>query len=191
MRAFLILTTFVSAIVLSGCSTRQVQDQLSGSTAQRLVTHSVNKLISELPTSPLDELEGQRIWVDTHFIKNDPIVDYATARLKAEITKRHTITWAETREDAQRIVDVFFTSLGTDQDSFGLSLPVPTVTTESNDIGRIDLLAFNMYHGVSEMYFYVKNVAERKIVQSPTSKARIRTDKLALPIITIPLKTLD
>lgn len=177
--------------MLTACSTRQVVDKLSGSTAQRLVTLSINKLIKELPKSPLDQLQGHSIWLDAHFIKDDPIVDYATARLKAEINQRHQVSWAESVADADRVIKVFYTSLGTDQDSFGFSLPIPTVTTESNEIGRIDLLAYNMYHGISEMYFYVEDVATQKVVESERLKAQIRTDKLSLPIITIPVSTLD
>jgi len=86
---------------------------------------------------------------------------------------------------------VFFTSLATDQDSLGFSIPIPTVTTESNEIGRLDIIALNMYHGVSELYFYVRDNATKTVVKAERSKAHIRTDKLALPIITIPINTLD
>ena len=188
------LTTLVFiflSLSLTACSTRQVVDKLSGSTAQRLVTLSVDQLITELPGSPLSELQGATVWMNTHFIREDPILDYAGARMKAEIDKRHQVTWVDSEKGAEKVIDVFFTSLATDQDSLGLSLPVPTVTTDANEIGRIDIIALNMYHGVSELYFYVRDNATNSVVRAERSKAHIRTDKLSLPIITIPISTLD
>ncbi len=187
-------TTFVCMILLlslTACSTRQVVDKLNGSTAQRLVTLSVDQLIGELPESPLSELQNAKVWMNTHFIREDPIHTYASARMKAEIDKRHQVIWADSEKGAEKVIDVFFTSLATDQDSLGFSLPVPTVTTESNEIGRIDIVALNMYHGVSELYFYVRDNATKVVVKAERSKAHIRTDKLILPIISIPISTLD
>lgn len=190
MRKLLAITLLgIFLFTTAGCSTRQVVDQLNGSTAQRLVTHSVDRLIDELPAAPLDKLSQQRVLLKTHFIRNDPILDYATARLRSEISERHQVTWVQQETDADYVVDAFFTSLGTDQDSFGLSLPVPT-TSEGNELPRIDIIAMNMYHGISEMYFYLRDAKTSAVVKSKRHKAHIRTDKLALPIITIPISTL-
>ena len=191
MQKISIFIFMIISLSLTACSTRQVVDKLSGSTAQRLVTLSVDQLITELPENPLSELQDAKVWMNTHFIREDPIVTYASARMKTEIDKRHQVTWAESEKDAEKVVDVFFTSLATDQDSLGFSLPVPTVTTEGNEIGRIDIIALNMYHGVSELYFYVRDNATKTVVRAERSKAHIRTDSLALPIITIPVSTLD
>ncbi len=179
------------SLMATGCSTRQVVDQMSGSTAQRLVTLSIDKLISELPTQPLDQLQGSKVFLQSHFIKRDPLLDYATSRLRVEIEKRHRVTWAQQVEDADKIIDVFFTSLGTDQDSLGFSLPIPTVTNQGNEIARVDILAYNMYHGISELYFYIRDTGKNTLVASQRQKAQIRTDKLSLPVITIPVSTLD
>ncbi|OUR92011.1 hypothetical protein A9Q81_17165 [Gammaproteobacteria bacterium 42_54_T18] len=191
MKKITIFACMILSLSLSACSTRQVVDKLSGSTAQRLVTLSVDQLISELPESPLSELQDAKVWMNTHFIREDPIVTYASARMKTEIDKRHQVTWTDSEKDAEKVIDVFFTSLATDQDSLGISIPIPTVTTESNEIGRLDIIALNMYHGVSELYFYVRDNATKTVVKAERSKAHIRTDTLALPIITIPINTLD
>ena len=152
---------------------------------------SVDQLITDLPEAPLSELQDEKVWMNAHFIREDPILTYASARMKTEIDTRHQVTWVENESDADKVVDVFFTSLATDQDSLGLSLPVPTVTTEGNEIARIDIIALNMYHGVSELYFYVRDNADNSVVKAERSKAHIRTDKLSLPFITIPISTLD
>ena len=146
MKKITIFVCMMFSLSLTACSTRQVVDKLSGSTAQRLVTLSVDQLITELPENPLSELQDAKVWMNTHFIREDPIVNYASARMKTEIDKRHQVTWADSEKGAEKVIDVFFTSLATDQDSLGFSLPVPTVTTEGNEIGRIDIIALNMYH---------------------------------------------
>lgn len=191
MNKTLALGCILLCLSLSACSTRQVIDELHGSTAQRLVTLSVDELITELPEAPLSQLQNSKIWMNTHFIHQNPVLAYATARMKVEINKRHQVTWVESETEADKVIDVFFTSLATDQDSLGLSLPIPTVTNQGNEIARVDILALNMYHGVSELYFYIKDNATQSVVRTDRQKAHIRTDKLSLPIITIPVSTLD
>jgi hypothetical protein len=188
-RAALIL--LVALLVLGGCSTRQIVDRLEGATAQRLVTYSIDRMISELPEAPLNRLQGQRVWMNAHFIRNDPMLDYAVARLQAEINQRHAVTWAENAATAEQVIDVFFTSLGTDKDSFGISLPIPTTLTTDQGFGRIDVIAMDMFHGVSEVFFYIRDAQNQQVVKSERYKTQIRTDKLSLPIMTIPINTLD
>ncbi len=176
--------------LLTACSTRQTQDKFQGSTEQRLVTHSINQLMSGLPEKPLDALFGQKVFLQSHFIKRDALVNYATSRLKAEVNRRSHPKWVSTASEADYIMDVFFTSLGTDQDSFGLSIPLP-VQGDGTAPAKVAILSLEMFHGISEMYLYLTRVADNNVAILPVRKVEVRTDKLATPIITIPLNTMD
>jgi len=46
-----VLVVVLIALTLVGCSTRQLTSNLNGSTAQRLVTHSIDDLMGKLPQS--------------------------------------------------------------------------------------------------------------------------------------------
>lgn len=48
-----------------------------------------------------------------------------------------------------------------------------------------------MFHGITELYYYITDADERIIAKSDHIKKRIRNDSLSLPIITIPLSTVD
>ena len=45
-------------MLLSACSTREIQNSLTGSTAQRLVTHSIDDLMRLLPDGRLDTTDS-------------------------------------------------------------------------------------------------------------------------------------
>lgn len=184
-----ILWIATACLLMSACSTRQVVDGLQGSTEQRLVTHSVDELMTDLPVSPLDKVHAKKVYIETHFIQEHPVLDYASARIRSEISLRHQVTWVTSSEVADFKIDVFFTSLGTDQDSFGLSLPLP-VTGDELEVARVDLLSFNMYHGVSELYLYLTENKTQEITRMDNQKALIRTDKIVLPFMSIPVNTL-
>jgi hypothetical protein len=48
-----------------------------------------------------------------------------------------------------------------------------------------------MFHGISEMYYYLSDSGGNVLLRREKAKASVRTDKLALPIITIPINTMD
>lgn len=187
---FAVFIVVVVSMVLVGCSTRQVVDSLEGSTEQRLVTHSINRVISELPAQPLSKLEGKKLFMDSHFIKTHPFLDYASARFRAEIDHRHNVMWVTSKGDADYYLDVFFTSLGTNQDSFGLSIPLP-IQNEGGGVASIEVLSLQMFHGISELYFYLTDLNEHSVDYVGKRKAQVRTDTLATPIISFPISTLD
>ena len=177
-------------VILVGCSTRQVDDKFEGSTEQRLVTHSINDLMKKLPEKPIDEIKGKKIVLQTHFIKSGAVVDYATSRLKAELNLRYHPQWVKDSTKADYSLDVYFTSLGTDQDSLGFSLPLP-VQGQGTSPAKISILNFEMFHGISEMYLYLTDLSDNKISTIPLVKSEVRTDKLATPVITIPIGSMN
>ena len=91
--------------------------------------------------------------------------------------------------DAEMEAYVFFTSLGTDIDKFGLS--TPELAIPGVGVSSIDLLALEMFHGISELYYYIEDDKGQIIAKSDMIKTTVRNDSLALPLITIPLNTVD
>lgn len=178
-----------AGLIASGCATRQVSDNLSGSTGQRLVSYSIEKWIAELPSEPFETLRGQPVHIKTRFIEESPALSYATDLLTMKLQERFNVMPAVTADDASYEVVFFFNSLGTDADYVGLSLPFIDTSGGGNS-SRIDLLALDMYHGVSEGHFVVRNVESGEITHFDKRLARIRTDSLSTPILKIPVSNL-
>ncbi|HKL83431.1 MAG TPA: hypothetical protein VJ879_13025 [Desulfobacter sp.] len=184
--AGLVLLTVL--FVISSCSTRGVHDKYSGATEQRLVTHSLDKLVSMLPENDFMPFKAQKIYVECHFLEKKTPLAYALKRIEMEFIQKYGCTVVDSPESADVIYDFFFTALGTDQDHLGFSTPeliLPGVGSVS-----IDLIALDMYHGVSELYYYITEPDVGKVSRGDRIRSIIRTDKLALPIISIPISTL-
>ena len=180
---------FLSALVLAGCSTRQVVTQLEGSTAQRLVTFSIDKFIKDLADLPeITALKGKTVHLGVHFLKDHQLLDYTTRLLNAELQIIHEIKIADAGEPAEYDVDVFFNSIGTDNDDFGLS--IPTLGFVATVDGTIDILTLDMFHGITEGYAIVQDDAG-SIVKTDRVLARIRRDNVSTPIINFPINQID
>lgn len=219
-RPLAVLGVSVCALaIMTGCSSRQVQDSLTGSTAQRLVSYAVDDLAKALPERDFAPLRGERVVIDSSFVGDPRLRDYADRRLSAELRTRFDIEVVAadpvaaddaaiddgtaddvtaddvtadgvTADDltvdppAEHVLQIFYTSLGTDRDERGFYVPLGFVPGVE-ETTKIDLLTLEQFHGVAELYYYLDN--ER--IDDPL-RARIRTDALGLPIITIPLSTL-
>lgn len=171
-------------IVLTACGSRQVQDSLVGSTAQRLVSYAIDDLARSLPESDFAPLSGQRLRIESHFLENGDLRAYADQRLAMELSSRFGIEVVDGLMPADHSLVVFYTSLGTDQDHLGFFLPLGFVPGVDETV-RINLITLEQFHGIAEMYYYLDQDLRSDILQS-----RKRTDALGLPIITIPLSTL-
>lgn len=175
-------------ILLAGCSSRQLQDSLVGSTAQRLVTHSIDDLVGNLPESDFAPLSGQRVFLSSHFIEYDDIREYADRRLAVELARRFDIEVVTEPLTADAVLNVFYTSLGTDQGYHGFSLPLGFVPG-LDETTRINLVTLEQFHGVAEMYYFIGETGTEQ--RGKLIQARTRTDALGLPIITIPISNID
>ena len=172
----------------SSCSTRGVHDKYFGATEQRLVTHSLDQLVSMLPEKDFMPFKERKIYVECHFLEKEIPLEYALKRIEMEFVQKYHCTVVDSPDSADVVYDFFFTALGTDQDKIGFSTPefiLPSVGTVT-----IDLLTLDMYHGVSELYYYITEPDVGKVSRGDRIRSIIRTDKLALPIISIPISTL-
>lgn len=180
---------FVSALVLAGCSTRQVSSTLEGATAQRLVTLSLNKFIEGLADTPeITALEGKTVKLGVHFLEDHQLIDYATRLLTVQLQIIHGIVIADLGAAAEFEVDVFFNAVGTDSDDFGLTVPTLGLATTSD--GTINILALDMFHGITEGYAIIK-ADSGTIQKTERVLARIRRDNVSTPIFDFPLNQVD
>ncbi len=182
---FLLAVCLMTA--LSGCASRQVQDSLAGSTAQRLVTYSIDDLMDALPADDFQPLAGKRLWLESHFVEQSPLKNYADQRLRLALAERFGIEVATTPLSSDVTLQVFYTSLGTDQELAGFYLPLGAVPGVDNDT-RVNLITLEKFHGISELYYFL--IDKEGITRGPTLISRTRTDALGLPIITIPISRL-
>lgn len=187
-RAYLAVA-ILSGCVLASCSTRQVSQTLEGSTAQRLVTYSLDQFIGELAEQPeISMMKGKTVHLGVYFLADHPLMDYAMRLITARLNLAHGIKIVAPGEKSEFEVDVFFNSIGTDSDDFGLSVPTFGLVPSSDSI---NILALDMYHGITEGYAIVKSSEEGTIEQTDRVLVRIRRDNVSTPIIDFPLNQLD
>lgn len=183
-RAFLMLVFFL----LAGCSARQVQDSLAGSTAQKLVTYSIDDLAAALPEQHFNAWSGKKMLVRSNFIAAGEIRTYADRRIALELARRFDIDVVDDADGADAILNVFYTSLGTNRDTRGFFLPLGFVPGMDPDM-QINLLTLEQFQGVAELYYFVGETGTE--TRGRVLQARTRSDALGLPIITIPINTID
>ena len=179
----------ILCLFMSACSTRESAEQYRGSTSQRLLSYSINELMLQLPDSSFAEFNTAPIFVRVHFISRSQALVYAEQRLKMELTSRFKLNLVDSPSQADIELDFFFTSLGTDQDVYGLSIPIFWVSTDGEP-PSLDILAVRMYHGVSEMYYYIKNNKTGVTTAHDGSIARSRSDKFSTPFFSFPIDSL-
>ena len=185
----LLINLCILGAILSGCSARHIEDQYLGSTAQRLISHSLDSLIKDLPDTALPRLKNKTVFLQSLFITETQLSKYAHERLAMELTERFKATVVDKAENVDYEIKVFFTSIGTDRDRVGFTLPLP-YTPSDNAPADIPLLAIDMYHGISEMYFYITDHSTGEVSKSAFYKATTKTDKIATPIISFPINNL-
>ncbi|WP_197472749.1 hypothetical protein, partial [Oleiphilus sp. HI0123] len=81
-----------------------------------------------------------------------------------------------------------YTSLGTDLDNFGIAIPfgyVPGVAENT----QLNIITLEKFHGIAEMYYYIGETGSEN--RSQVLQAKVKTDALGLPFITIPLSNID
>jgi hypothetical protein len=176
-------------ILLTACSTRHVVDQYHGATAQRLTSHSVNDMIADIPQKDFSRLQDKPVYLECYFLNDIEPLAYAKKRLELELMDKYQCRLVSDPADAQMQVYVFFTSLGTDADKFGLH--TPELAIPGIGLTSIDVLSLEMFHGITELYYYIVDDKDQIIAKSDMIKTRVRNDSLALPVITIPINTVD
>ena len=182
------IVAMLIASTLTGCSTRNLTSNLNGSTAQRLVTHSIDDLIGKLSQEELGELKGKRVYLKTHFVRASDVKDYADNRLALALQRRFGARLVESAAEADQVMTVFYSSLATDQSDFGFSIPLGFVPGADAST-KINIITLEKYHGIAEMYYFVGPTGIEN--RSVTLQAIVRTDALGLPFITIPISNLD
>lgn len=174
--------------LVCSCSTREIREHYSGSTEQRLTSLSINKLMTMLPEKDFSILRGEKVLLRCYFLESTELFEYAQKRLKMELMDKYQCQMVESSDDANLILHVFFTSIGTDIDKFGISTPdilLPVV----GGVSSVDLISLSMFHGITELYYYVLDSDHQVLVKGERIKSVTRNDSLLLPFITIPINT--
>jgi len=172
------------ALLLAGCSARQAQDSLTGSTAQRLVSHGIDDIAAQLPERDFSAHVGQRMRLNSYFVADEALRFYADRRLEIALARRFDIRTVPAGETADFTLNVFYTSLGTNRDTKGFYLPLGYLPG-LDQTTQIDLITLEQFHGVAELYYFVGPTGTER--RGAVIQARTRTDAIGLPIITIPV----
>lgn len=184
------LLMFLLIVFLCSCSSQQISDRYNGATEQRLLSHSINDLAEALPKTDFAAVEGKTVFVECHFLNAIEPVEYAKQRLVMELINTYNCQIVTQQSDAEVTLQIFFTALGTNLDKFGLSLP-DLVVPGAGVVSSIDIIALEKFHGVTEMYYYFLDESNHIIAKGKPLKTVTRNDSLNLPIISIPINTVD
>lgn len=187
-RAVAVIIILLIALTM-GCSTRQLSETVPGSTAQRLVTYSLEKFVRELmKQTEMQPLANKTVALTVHFLKDHELLDYATQLIRYHLDSRYQVQFAS-KESAHFEVDIFFNSIGTDHDSYGLSLPGFGLAATPDS--RISILSIDMFHGITEGFALLKNTQSDTTDRTRRLLARVRADNVATPILEFPINQLD
>ncbi|RFF28516.1 MULTISPECIES: hypothetical protein [unclassified Wenzhouxiangella] len=178
----------LALVTLTACSTREVQDSLAGATAQQLLTHSIDDLVRALPADDFSPYAGRRVHVVSHFPEYTGVKQYADERLGVELTRRYDIDVVDDADKADIELQVFYTALGTDQDQKGFYIPIGFMPGVDEST-QVNLVTLQQFHGVAEMYYFIGPTGTER--RGAILQSRTRTDALGLPIITIPISSID
>lgn len=187
-RHLAIVLALAALIFLTGCTARQVQDSLTGATAQQLIAHGIDDMMRSLPGEDFERYRGARVHLSSRFLQYPDIQAYADRRLAIELARRFDMQTTDHPADADIRLQVFYTALGTDQSQRGLFLPlgyVPGLDASS----QVNIFTLEQFHGVAEMYYYLGPTGTEH--RGAVITGRTRTDALGLPVITIPLSDID
>ena len=177
-------------LISSSCATRGIHDKYLGATGQRLITQSIDKLIEKLPEQDFALLKGQKIYLECYFLEDTESLKYAKKRIELELMEKYNGTLVAKPESADMILHVFFNAIGTDRDKAGFKTPDLVIPGVGGALS-IDIITLDMFHGISELYYYIIDQKNMVITRGEKIRSTIRTDKLSLPIISIPINTLD
>ena len=109
--------------------------------------------------------------------------------MRMELIERYSCRIEDDRQEADAEVSFFFNAIGTDHDTIGIT--TPDFVVAGTGIAKIDFLSLEMFHGVSEVYYYIVDRQQNKTVRGSLLKSRVRTDKINLPFLSIPIKSLE
>lgn len=130
------------AVCLTGCATVRVTDPPRTADEQFLQSVAVSRAVASLSFVPLRD---KRVFVDTQFIYSEFFPSSEQIFLVGELRNRMLIegaAMAETRDQADVILEVRSGALGINREDFligfpGLPVPVGTVTTGSVEVPLI------------------------------------------------------
>lgn len=180
------LTLFVSA-----CSTRQAGERFTGATEQRLVTYSIRDMAKEMAKEPISVIRDKAIVFESHFVIHNQVQLYAEERIKTELIEKYNVRFVDADDpNASYKLKFFFTSLGTDRDQAGFSLPIINLA-EPERSTSISLLAVDMYHGIAECNYFLEDLTENRLLKTGKINARVKTDKFTTPIFGFPISDID
>ncbi|MDY6832840.1 MAG: hypothetical protein SWC96_13560 [Thermodesulfobacteriota bacterium] len=189
MTYYRLIVTLSLMLVLVSCTTRQVREDYAGSTEQRLTSHSINQVMEKLPEADFALLSDQPVFLECLFLNEIEPLAYARRRLEMALLEKYRCRLVGDPAEAQFVLTVFFTSIGTDFDKNGISTPDLVLPGMGGPMS-IDILALEMYHGITEFYYYIRDAEGRVVVRGRMLKKVVRNDTLLLPLITIPINTM-
>ena len=79
---------------------------------------------------------------------------YADNRLKIELATNWKANVVHNVEEADWVMTVFYTSLATDIDNFGITIPLNYIPAFS-EAANLNVITLEKFHGISEMYYYL------------------------------------
>lgn len=169
-------------LFLYSCSARQVVSVYEGSTAQRLITYSINRSVEDFPVRALRLMRGEKVYIELNYLEGMTGHTYLRHRIVAELNNKG-IDVVEDKSKATMIMDVFCTSLGTDNSYSGVNTPaIPTIF---GTLPTIKLFGVDLYRGITQFYFFLYNKSGTVKMKSKIVKGEAKSDEYNLFFFTL------
>lgn len=164
-------------LLLYSCTARQVVSIYEGSTAQRLVTYSINRSVENFPVRALKIMKGKKVYIEFNYLQGMTGHSYLHSRIVSEL-KNKGVTVVDDKSKADMDMDVFCTSLGTDNSYAGLN--TPSVPTLFGTLPSIKLFGVDLYRGITGFYFFLYNKDGTINLKSKVVKGETKSDEYNL-----------
>ncbi|WP_197905437.1 hypothetical protein [Thiosulfatimonas sediminis] len=147
-------------------------------------------MMQTITPQDMSVLSDQKVFIKSHFVIDNQIVKYAHQRLQIELAERFQVRLMNSADQADYRLDMFYTSLGTDRDSTGISVPIVNLS-DPEQSAIVNILAVDMYHGIAEGNFYLTDLRNGKVLQKGKIHSRVRSDKFSTPFFSFPISNID
>lgn len=171
------LLLFPVLLLLCSCTARQVVTDYEGSTAQRLVAHSVDRAARHFAGQNLKLLKNKKLYIEFNYLEGMEGHEYLRNRLLAELHYRGIETVAD-KSNADLFMDIFCVSLGTDNSYSGLT--TPSIPTAIGSVPKIKIIGADLYRGISEFYYFLHDKSGKLYFRSDIINGKAKSDEYNL-----------
>jgi hypothetical protein len=152
------------------CTSRQIIETYKGSTTQRLMAKSIHRMVGAVPSEDLAIMKGAKVFVEYNFLEEMLPKNYVKRRFEVFLSEQG-VKLAKDQAEAQILLVMFFTSLGSDRTETNLGtpeipIPSPVGGGPIATVPKFSLYGADTYEGLAEVYYYIYDNREFSLLKA-------------------------